>query len=245
VSTVGTVTVDRRFRGPTESGNGGYVCGRVAAFLGDPAEVTLRVPPPLGRAMTVEAAADGSVRLLDGETLVADGRSAALAVDVPAVVSPADAKDASSRNPVRESPELHIFPECFTCGPLREPGDGLRIIPGPVGDGAELAADTWTPHESLATADGMIPPEIVWAALDCTSYFGGTARRWAEDGKPAGYVLGRLAASVLRRPAAGELLVAMGWPLGEEGRKLFSSSAIVDPGGEVLGTARATWIRIG
>jgi len=43
------VTIDRRFRGPSDSGNGGYVCGVVAALVGGPAEVTLRSPPPLDR----------------------------------------------------------------------------------------------------------------------------------------------------------------------------------------------------
>ncbi len=242
---LGTVTIDRRFRGPAESGNGGYVCGRVAAFLSDPAEVTLRVPPPLEYTMPVEPLDGGSVRVVDGETIVAEGQATTLAVEVPPVVSIEEARDAGSRNPARESPEIHIFPECFTCGPSREVGDGLRIIPGPVTEEAELVADSWTPDDSLVADDGAIPPEIVWAALDCTSYFGGTVRSWAQGGDTPPYVLGRLAASVRRRPEAGEQLVALGWPLGEDGRKFFASSAIVDPDGEAVGVARATWIRIG
>ena len=41
-------TIDPRFNGPPGSGNGGYTCGLVAGLLGGPAEVTLRLPPPLG-----------------------------------------------------------------------------------------------------------------------------------------------------------------------------------------------------
>ena len=44
----GSLTVARRFCGPPGSGNGGYVCGLIAGFLDGPAEVTLRLPPPLG-----------------------------------------------------------------------------------------------------------------------------------------------------------------------------------------------------
>ena len=48
-----TLTIDRRYRGPLHSGNGGYTAGRLAAFVDGPAEVTLRLPPPLDRPLTV------------------------------------------------------------------------------------------------------------------------------------------------------------------------------------------------
>ena len=41
--------VPGRFNGPPDSGNGGYTCGLVAGLLGEVAEVTLRLPPPLDR----------------------------------------------------------------------------------------------------------------------------------------------------------------------------------------------------
>jgi hypothetical protein len=34
----------------------------------------------------------------------------------------------------------------------------------------------------------------------------------------------------------------MGWPLGEEGRKLYAGTAVFGEGGRTLGAARATWI---
>jgi len=36
-----------RFCGPSGSDNGGYACGRIAAYLSGPVTVTLRRPPPL------------------------------------------------------------------------------------------------------------------------------------------------------------------------------------------------------
>ena len=65
------ITLDRRYRGPTQSANGGYAAGRLAAFVDGPAEVTLRLPPPLDRPLAV-AAEDGRVLLLDGEAVVAE-----------------------------------------------------------------------------------------------------------------------------------------------------------------------------
>ena len=55
-----TLTVDRRFRGPPDSGNGGYVAGRLAAFIDGPAEIALRLPPPLGRPLAVRRLPEGA-----------------------------------------------------------------------------------------------------------------------------------------------------------------------------------------
>ena len=50
------VVIDRRFRGPPASANGGYTCGLVAAALGTwAAEVNLRVPPPLDVALAADS----------------------------------------------------------------------------------------------------------------------------------------------------------------------------------------------
>jgi len=56
--------IDTRFRGPPQSADGGYVCGRLAAYLGGPVEVTLRRPPPLNQALDVERRNPSRVALL-------------------------------------------------------------------------------------------------------------------------------------------------------------------------------------
>ncbi len=48
-----TLTIAKRFHGPPASGNGGYVCGRLARFIPGPAVVRLKAPPPLERPLTV------------------------------------------------------------------------------------------------------------------------------------------------------------------------------------------------
>ena len=230
------VTIERRFNGPPESGNGGYVCGVVAGLVGGTTEVTLRRPPPLDRPLQVARLDNGSVALRDGETVIAEGAPASLEIDPPAPVSFTEAEEASrSYLGFRQ----HIFPTCLVCGTRRTEGDGLRIFPGSI-PGLDIVAAPWTPDASLAGKDNTVRPEIVWAALDCPS-------GWAvfgdpSQGRPA--VLGRLAARLIAPVRPGERCVVIGWPRGEEGRKLYSGSALFSHDGELRALARATWVRI-
>lgn len=90
-----TVLIDPTFHGPPESGHGGYVSGVLAQLIDAPAaEITLLRPPPLGQPLTVRRI-DGTVSLLDGEVLIAEGRSRVLQIDVPAPVTYAEAECAS------------------------------------------------------------------------------------------------------------------------------------------------------
>ena len=115
--------------------------------------MTLRAPPPLEQPLIVERDGDG-IRIVDGEILVAEAVPATIELEVPAAPSFEQAETASARYPGLQE---HAFPRCFICGPEREPGDGLRIFAGPLGDGRFAA--TWQPSE--------VRPELVWAALDC------------------------------------------------------------------------------
>jgi hypothetical protein len=215
------LVIERKFRGPTGSANGGYACGLLASFMHGPAEVTLRLPPPLERPL--EVVTDGALELRDGEQLVAEAAPTGVDLDVPEAISFEDAAAAELPDGDRES----VFPECFVCGWKRE--DGLRIYAGPVG-GRELVAATWIPR------DDVISSEFVWAALDCP---GAYAVEFGQRGYP---VLGRLASRVEHLPHAGERCVVIGWPLGEEGRKLYAGTALFGEDGRLLGAARATWI---
>jgi hypothetical protein len=226
-----SVRIERRFRGPPASGNGGYVCGVLAERLGQPLEVMLRSPPPLERGLTLEPGAAGApARLVDGATLVAQASPSELALDVPRPPSLAEATAWSRAYPGFVS---HPFPECFTCGPARADGDGLRIFPGASPDGALVAAP-WHAHPALADATGRIPVAVVWAALDCAGYFATAHPRTA--------LLGKMTALVPAPLAAGADYVVLGWRLGDEGRKRFAATALFDARGERVGHARQTWI---
>jgi hypothetical protein len=235
------IRIDRRFCGPPDSGNGGYTCGLVAAEVHGPAEVTLRRPPPLDTPLHVDTFGD-AVNAFDGDALVAEGVAGTgdLGVDVPDPVGIDDAGLAATRSPLHEHPEDHPFPTCFVCGPQRAPGDGLHILVGPVAD-REVAADAWTPGGDLADEGGVVRPEFVWAALDCS---GGVGSWLVEplEGNP--YVLGRLAVRIPGVVQAGEPHAVVGWRIGVDGRKQTAGSAIFSAGGELVGLARATWIQL-
>jgi hypothetical protein len=216
------LVIDPRFNGPVGSANGGYTCGLVADFLDGIAEVTLRRPPPLGRRLGVERD-DRAVVVRDGDSVVAEAVEATFELAIPDPPTTEEATGASLRYPGFDE---HAFPTCFVCGPDREAGDGLRIFAGPLRDG--LVAAPWTPTE--------VDRHVVWAALDCP---GAIAVGFPDRGET---LLGRFSAIVDELPEVGEPCVVVGWPLGEEGRKLYAGTALYGEGGRALARARATWI---
>jgi len=69
-----TMTIPRRFRGPPNSGNGGYVCGMLARHITGAAEVALRAPPPLETGLSVVEVGVGLWELRQGTATIAIGR---------------------------------------------------------------------------------------------------------------------------------------------------------------------------
>lgn len=221
-----TLTIAQRFRGPLTSGNGGYSAGLFAGATGLPAvEVTLRLPPPLERAL--EVVEDGERwRLLDDDLCVAEATAGDPRVRIPPAPSFAEALAASLQPSGWSAP---AFAECFVCG-TRPNGDGLEIHPRPVtGRDDGLVAAAWVAADVAA--------EIVWAAIDCPGAYavvGGGAR-----GEP---LLARMTARIDRLPEEGERCVVVGWPLGSEGRKHAAATALHGAAGEVLAVSRQLWI---
>ena len=232
------VVIERRFRGPTESANGGYACGLLAARLegAGAAEVTLRAPPPLDRPLAAEPVGDRA-RLLDGELLVAEAAPAdAPEPELPEPVSLDDARRAREGSPMQSE---HPYPECFVCGSQRKPGDGLCVTCGPVA-GREVVAAPFETDREMAGSDGSVRDELVWAALDCP---GGIAAMLVPDFGQS--VLGRLRVSIRAPLEAGRDYVAVGWPISRDGRKFFAGAAIFDPErGAALAVSEATWIEL-
>jgi hypothetical protein len=221
---LGAVTIDRRYRGPWESGNGGYVAGLLAGFAGDGAvEVTLRLPPPLARPLEITREDDRTL-LLDGAQVVAEAKPATLADEPAPAVSFESATTASTRYAGFDE---HPFPECFVCGPERRAGDGLRIFPGPVAGSAGLVAAPWLASD--------VDAAVIWAAIDCPGAFA-----LGMSGRET--LLGRMTARIVRLPDPGERCVAVGQALGEDGRKLFARTALYGEHGDRLALAQQTWI---
>ncbi len=217
--------IPRRYNGPPNSANGGYACGRVAAHVVGDAEVTLRLPPPLDTPLALVRDGD-RIELHDGDRVVAVAQPVELSLDVPDPVSLPEA-DLASRDFAGFL--HHAYSTCFVCGPDRK--DGLAIYPGPVAGRSGLVAAPWVPG-------GEVPPELVWAALDCPS-------GWAvDDFQREGILLGRLAARILELPRAGEPHVAIGWRRAIEGRKRLAGSALYTAAGDLLAFASSTWIEL-
>ena len=217
------MTIDRRYRGPLRSANGGYACGLLGSRVGSAAEVTLRRPPPLERPLTVRR--DGERLLLeDGDELVAEAIAGDPGLEAPPPPAPDAAAAAAEGVGAFGPPE---FAECFVCG-TREDGSGLAIHPGPVPGRDGLVATTWTARDAS--------PEVVWAAIDCPGAYA------AGDAGRGEVVLGRMTARIDRLPEEGEQCVVVGWPLGEDGRKLFAATALYGREGTPLAVARQVWI---
>ena len=235
-----SLVIPSRFCGPPGSGNGGYACGRVAAYAAGPVTVTLRQPPPLATPMAVGRGSEGSLRVHHGRTLIAEAALApdSPALEVPGPVSVAEAQAVAGSASYYTAP---VFPDCFVCGMGRGPGDGLRIFPGPLA-GRPLWAAPWTPGRSVAGADGRVRPEMVWAALDCPS--GIAAAEAASLTLDTAILLGRMTASLAALPAAGDECLVIAWPEGRDGRKLTAGSALTGPGGTVLAAARTVWLTV-
>jgi hypothetical protein len=225
------LTVARRFRGPSTSANGGYICGLVAALA--PASVTVRLlrPPPLDTRLSVEPQ-DGRLDVLHGTDVIAQARPGDVGeLAVPPAPSRDEAVQASRHY---AGAAKHPAPECFVCGPRREAGDGLCIFPGQVGPDGVVAAP-WTPDASLDDGRGMVRPEFVWAALDCPGFIAA-----APDMRSM--LLGEMTARIERPVRIGEPCTVIGWPIGSSGRKHETGTALFGADGRRCGCARALWI---
>jgi len=215
------IVVPGRFNGPPGSGNGGYVCGLVARAAGVARpEVTLRRPPPLDTPLRLDGDA-----LHDGAAVVATVAAAQQPDVTPPPFPGYDAAVAAEAT--YAGLRRHPFPTCFSCGPDRDDGLGLR--PGRIA--GDAVATGWTPAE--------VSEEIVWAALDCPG-------AWSVlQGDETPIVLGRLAVRIERLPRAGEPHVVTGWRLApDDGRKRYVGTALHDTDGNVLATGRATWVAL-
>jgi hypothetical protein len=228
---VTSLLVPSAFNGPPTSGNGGWSAGALTALLGGSSlgrtvEVTLRLPPPLETELAV-VEQHGTWRALDDqERVVLEAREVEDDLEPSAPVAVEDARTGEA---AYAGHRAHPFPTCFSCGPQRGEGDGMRIFPGPVPGRPGVAAATWTPHTSTY--------EVAWAALDC-------AGAWASSIEESPRVLGRMTARVDRLPEVGALHVVTGETRGSEGRKHHATTTLRDASGVLLGVARQVWIDV-
>lgn len=223
------LSIPQRFNGPLESGNGGYSSGILARGIDGPVEVSLLSPVPLDTPLEIVEDQDGSLRMLDGETLIAQARPIAdLDIPVPAPVE-LDLARAASRH--YKGPPEGIFSRCFVCGPARE--DSLGVFAGPV-ESRDVVASPWTPPEWTADDKGAVRPEFVWAVLDCPTYFAA----YPGEGMPLSMLV-RQSTRIDAPIVAGAEHVVMAWPIETDGRKRHAGAAVLSAEGDVLAVSRA------
>ena len=255
------LTIDEQFRGPPESGHGGYVSGAIAARVHDlqsvpgedsgnnrdsAIEVTLRSPIPLNTPLLlVESegeASDSDLSVWHDALLIAEARQTSLSLSIPQPPSFAEVLSARENspsfipgiNPLIEG-GLGFHPICFCCGADVPQSQGLHVYAAPV-PGFDGVAAAWRPDESFATTDGIIPEAIVWAALDCPgqiSYF--------ATGLRTG-LLGRMTGRQLKPVVAGQDSIIVGWCLEVERRKHFAGTALFDQSGDLCAYSKQVWI---
>lgn len=183
---------------------------------------------------------EGGVALYDGDTLI--GSAIATEVTIAAMQAPsyAAAQAAAARSFAAAD---HSLPTCFVCGPLREPGDGLRIHAGPLDaedlDWSGLLAAPWKPAADLADETGTVLPEFVWAALDCPTDYACSSSRGLLSA-----LLGRQAVQIMRCPVAGERCIVTAREVAHEGRKHFAEACLFGADGQALAICNALWIEV-
>jgi hypothetical protein len=225
--------IDASRAGLPELAHGGYVAGVLAAALAaDSVRVRLRRPVPTGRPLRIERPAEGQAELHDDGGLLAEAVAAEVLLHLPDPVGPAEAEAASRRFP---GAAHHPFPDCLACG-TRHP-DGLRVLPGPV-SGRALVAAHWVPPAGLAGRDGILPPELASAALDCPALWALMVHAPPES--PDRVVTSTLEIRLERPVLAGAPHVVMAWPIGREGRRRMAGAAILGPDGALCAASRQT-----
>ena len=229
------IVIAQQFCGPPNSGNGGYVCGVLARDIEGAATSVLRARVPLDLDLDL-ARSEGAAVMTDAAGgLIGRGDAASLDLAPPPPPSLEAARRAMAAYAAHDQ---RIHPICFTCGPERVDGDGLRVFAGQVeGAPAGHVACVWTPHAAFAAADGLARTEVIWAALDCPGFFA-----WVAKEGRHGALLGTMTGEVIRRPRAGEDCIVTAWPLTREGRKETAGVALFAADGELLARAHQVWI---
>jgi len=238
--------IDARFNGPPNSGNGGYVAGKIAEILGGPCEVTLRKPPPLDKTLILRRIDEGG-EVLSGDTLIATVISSPPFENNLEPIG-YDCATAAAVKGLERRLLSDVFTTCFVCGPDRNAGDGLRLFAGmPPGnqiDGhLKPVAAAWKPFANLSSNGQTIDEAHIWAAMDCPSA-AAINNTGDETKEPIACLLGRFKNTVYRAPKVDEHCAVVAQMDYQEGRKIFCNVSLFGGQGDLLAAGRTTWIAL-
>jgi hypothetical protein len=262
------VRIAPRFRGPAQSGNGGYVAGTVGTALARVAgdlvpQVRLLLPPPLDTTLSLTTTPEtavppdtASAKLQGASTdLVANAptasanSTASLVTEGGILVASATAVDAgvladAAIDPV--SPDEARAAESSYRGLSNHPFPGCFVCGPENTEGLQLRpgpiGDGRTACTWTPAADLAADDGLIDPVYlwSALDCPGG----WSIDldGRPS--VLGQMTACVDARPTPGDPCVIIGRLLSEDGRKTHTATTLYDPDGRVLARAHHTWILV-
>lgn len=238
--------IDSRFNGPPNSGNGGYVAGKIAELVGLPCEVTLRKPPPLDKTLILRLI-DKVGEVFSGDSLIATVASSSPVKNNLELIDYESAKLAAISGLQRRI-KSNIFSTCFVCGPDRKEGDGLRLFadtpPSCLIDGnLKPVAVAWKPSAKLSSNGETIDEAYIWAAMDCPSAVA-INNTGDETPEQIACLLGRFRNTVFRRPEIDEHCVVVAQMTHRDRRKIFCDVSLFGGRGDLLAAGHTTWIAL-
>ncbi|GAB2729019.1 PaaI family thioesterase [Nocardia thraciensis] len=230
-----TVILPEHVHGYPDVAFGGYVAGMLARRTGSPVvRVDFRSIVPVATEVGLGTTDTGwALTAADGRLLV-EAAPADVTIETPTPPSWAEAKLATDA--AVTSPERQVT-DCYGCGAVCAPGRGLRLFPWLLPE-RDLIAAAWQPDPGLAADNGVLPPEIVWSALDCPGGVAGIAL----GGMRYGAFTAALTATQLRPLLAGDEYISYAWPIRADGRKHTVGVALSTPEGDLCALAEALWI---
>ncbi|QEO13088.1 hypothetical protein FLP10_00645 [Agromyces intestinalis] len=229
-----SIRIAPHLNGLVDAAQGGIASGMFAQLVGGSARVRLLNPIPLDADLAVHDGPSGMVSIAHDDTLIAKAEPIApFRHEAPLAPSFTEALEASQRHPfvgVR-----HLFSDCVVCSPTRP--DGIGVV---FGNSRRLRDVLIAPLSAPPrfAVNGALRPEILWGALDCTSF--------PSDLLPSRTVAvtGQLTAHVERAVDADERLVVVGWRTGKGTRSHRTASAVLDGAGRTVASAEVTWVEV-
>ncbi|RDI55748.1 hypothetical protein [Nocardia mexicana] len=230
-----TVTLPEHVHGYPDVAFGGYVAGMLAQRTESPVvRVDFRSIVPVATEVGFGATDTGwALTAADGRLLV-EAAPADLTIETPTPPSWAEAKLASD---AAVSTGGRPITDCYGCGAACAPGRGLRLFPWQMPD-RELIAAAWQPDPGLADENGVLPPEVVWSALDCPGGIAGIQL----SGMRYGAFTAALTATQWQPVRAEHEYISYAWPIRADGRKHTVGVALSTLGGDLCAYAEALWI---
>lgn len=237
-----TLTIAPQYNGPPRCGQGGYVSGSLALCLSktEPVSARLHLPTPLGTPLHVKTSHDEALLMAEDKLLVTASLAAPLNHIVPPPCPPHDAVVKASAL-YRGHEDGALFTTCFVCGAARKDCDGMHVFAGPLDpqtkDEIGVVASHWTPALKHCDKNGMVFPQMIWAALDCPGFFAGYPK-----GKLA--LLAQFTCEIIKPLNGKDRATIVGWPINIDGRKSKVGTALYDQSGDLVAKTEGLWVEV-